>query len=92
MIINPVMNINGGMLYHYWQVKMCIAIPGKVLAVEGGLLTVEFQGLKKSVKPAFKESVKAGDYVLVRSDLAVGKLSEREALESISLWDELVNV
>ena len=63
---------------------MCLAIPGKVLEIEGDDLafrsaTVDFCGVRKMVNLAFTPEVKPGDYVLVHVGFAISRIDQEEA-------------
>lgn len=66
---------------------MCLAVPGKVIDVEGEdpLLRsarVSFSGVIKEVSLACAPEAKAGDYVLVHVGLAISVIDEEEAEET----------
>jgi hydrogenase expression/formation protein HypC len=63
---------------------MCLAIPGRVLSVEGGdpafrNANVDFCGVRKMVNLAFTPEVKPGDFVLVHVGFALTRVDEEEA-------------
>ena len=63
---------------------MCLAVPGRVLSVEGedpAFRTgrVDFCGVYKTVNLALTPEVVAGDFVLVHVGIAVSKVDEAEA-------------
>jgi hydrogenase expression/formation protein HypC len=63
---------------------MCLAIPGRVLSVEGGDPAfrtghVDFCGVRKTVNLAFTPEVVAGDFVLVHVGFALTRIDEEEA-------------
>jgi hydrogenase assembly chaperone HypC/HupF len=70
---------------------MCIATPVRVTKVAGDMIEIESHG-KKLIKSAMLikgQGVKRGDYVLAHGELAIQKLSERDALQIIRLATEL---
>lgn len=70
---------------------MCLAIPVRVVAVEGNLATVEAGGSKvKARLDALSEPVQIGDYVLVHAGFAIKRLDPADAEETLRLWDELL--
>lgn len=70
---------------------MCLAIPVRVVAVEGNLATVEAGGSKvKARLDALSEPVQVGDYVLVHAGFAIKRLDPAAAEETLRLWDELL--
>ncbi|MBL8232082.1 MAG: HypC/HybG/HupF family hydrogenase formation chaperone [Bryobacterales bacterium] len=63
---------------------MCLAIPGKVLNVDGddpAFLSgkVDFGGIRKEIRFAFTPEVRPGDYVLVHVGFALRVIDEVEA-------------
>jgi len=69
---------------------MCLAIPAKVVNLEGDKAQVNFGGdVLREVNVALVD-VKVGDYVLVHAGYAIQVLSEEEAQETLRLWDELL--
>lgn len=64
---------------------MCIALPQKVQKV---VRNVAYVGDKKSrrVKIGFSGVVQKGDWVLVNADLAIGKVTGKEASEIKELF------
>ena len=65
---------------------MCLAIPAKVVEVKGQRLVVAQGDLKREVLKAV--DAKPGEYVLLQQGMAVEKIGEKEALETIRLWNE----
>jgi hydrogenase expression/formation protein HypC len=70
---------------------MCLAIPSKVLSVdENNVAEVDTLGVKRQVSlDLIQEEVKPGDYVLIHVGYAMGKIDEKEALESIEVYKML---
>jgi len=69
---------------------MCLAIPAKVVTIKEDKARVDFgEGVLREVDVALV-SVKVGDYVLVHAGYAIQVLDEKEALETLQLWNELL--
>jgi len=69
---------------------MCLAIPARVVEVEGSVAKVDFgEGVLREVNVSLVEA-KAGDYVLVHAGYAIQVLSEEEAKETLRLWSEIL--
>lgn len=73
---------------------MCLAIPGKVLSVEGDDPTflrgrVDFGGVKKEISLAFTPEAKVGDYVLVHVGFALSVVDEEEAGRIFATLEEM---
>jgi hydrogenase expression/formation protein HypC len=70
---------------------MCLAIPAKVIQVSGDKAKVDFgQGVLREVNVTLVD-VKVGDYVLVHAGYAIQLVDEKEALETLSLWNEILS-
>ncbi len=73
---------------------MCLAVPGKVLAIVGDdLLTrtgkVAFSGIVKEASLALLPEARVGDYVLVHAGFGIAILNEAEAQRSIDYLDAM---
>lgn len=69
---------------------MCLAIPGKVISIEGTEGVVDFGGVTQKVRVDLIHELQVGDYVIVHTGFAIEKLEEEDALETLRLWEELV--
>jgi len=63
---------------------MCLAVPGRVLNLEGEdpafrSGNVDFCGVRKKVNLAFTPEVQPGDFVLVHVGFAITRIDEEEA-------------
>jgi len=71
---------------------MCLAIPAKVMNIDGTKGNVDFgQGVLREVNVSLVEA-KVGDYVLVHAGYAITVIEEKEALETLSLWNSILEV
>lgn len=62
---------------------MCLAVPGKVLTIEGSAATIDVAGIQRRISLDLVEDVTAGDYVLVHVGFALKKINEQEAQETL---------
>ncbi len=70
---------------------MCLAIPAKILSLEGTKARVDFgQGVLRDVNVSLVDA-KVGLYVLVHAGYAIQVLEEKEALETLSLWNDVLS-
>lgn len=69
---------------------MCLAVPAKVESVEGDTAVIEFGGGKSRISIAMLPDCRIGDYVIVHAGYAISKMDEKEALEEIELWKEVM--
>jgi hydrogenase expression/formation protein HypC len=68
---------------------MCLAIPGKVVSIDGTIAVIDFGGVQRETNVSLVE-VKPGDYVIVHAGFAIQAVDELDALETIKLWEELL--
>lgn len=68
---------------------MCLAIPAKVMSVQGDEARVDFEGVLREVNVTLVDA-KVSDYVLVHAGYAIQVLNEQEALETLRLWNEVL--
>jgi len=72
---------------------MCLAIPGKILEVEGEGFTrtgkVSFGGIVKDVNLAYTPEAKVGDYVIVHVGFAINTVDEGEAARVFEMLQEM---
>ena len=69
---------------------MCLAIPARVTRVNGSKAQVDFgEGVLREVNVTLVEA-KVGDYVLVHAGYAIQIVDEKDALETIGLWNEIL--
>lgn len=69
---------------------MCLAIPARVMSVKGEKAQVDFgEGVLRDVNVTLVDA-KVGEYVLVHAGYAIQKMDEKEALETLELWKEVL--
>lgn len=68
---------------------MCVAIPSKIVAIEGDTATVEVTGSRSTARVDLIEGAQVGDYVLVHAGFAITKLDPEEARETLALMSEV---
>ena len=75
---------------------MCLAVPGKLLSVEGSDASpmlrsgkVSFGGIVRQVNLACVPEAKVGDWVLIHAGFAITQLDEAEALETYDLLKQM---
>ncbi|MGL2578401.1 HypC/HybG/HupF family hydrogenase formation chaperone [Helicobacter pylori] len=70
---------------------MCLAIPSKVIAIKDNVAILETLGVQREASlDLMGESIKVGDYVLLHIGYVMSKIDEKEALESIELYQEMI--
>jgi hydrogenase expression/formation protein HypC len=68
---------------------MCLAIPGKILKIDGNSALVDFDGLTQKVIIALIQNPEVGKFVIVHAGYAIEMMNETDALEAIGQWKEL---
>jgi hydrogenase expression/formation protein HypC len=69
---------------------MCLAIPAKVLEVQGEVARVDFgHGVAREVNVMLVDA-RVGEYVLVHAGYAIQVVDQEAAEESLRLWRELL--
>lgn len=70
---------------------MCLAVPLKLIEVNGSSAIGEAMGITREVRVDFIEEPKAGDYVIVHAGFAIERLPEAQALEDLEAWEDVQN-
>jgi hydrogenase expression/formation protein HypC len=71
-------------------IEMCLAIPAKVISVKREMAQVDFgEGVLREVNVTLVKA-RVGDYVLVHAGYAIQVIEEKEALETLQLWNEVL--
>ncbi len=68
---------------------MCLAIPGKVISIDGNTAMVDYGGVRKKASLLVLPDVKVGDMIMVHAGFAIAKVSEQEAQETIDAFEML---
>jgi hydrogenase expression/formation protein HypC len=70
---------------------VCLAIPGKIIEIQEDHAIVDYgDGTRRPVNVSLVK-VKKGDYVLVHAGFAIEVLSEKEAMETLDLFREMLS-
>lgn len=68
---------------------MCIAVPGRIVATQGEKAQVSIMGAEVEINITFLEEVKVGEWVLVHTGYAIGKIEETSAKASEAFLKKL---
>lgn len=69
---------------------MCLAVPGKVLEIDGTVAKVDFgHGAIRDVDISLV-NVAVDQYVLVHTGYAIQRMDEEEAKASLELWKDIL--
>ena len=74
---------------------MCLSIPSKVVKInkETNVATVDTMGVQRdaSLDLMSEDDVKVGDYVLLHIGFIMNKIDEKDALESLKIYKEIID-
>lgn len=68
---------------------MCLAVPMKITEIDGTTAVAEFDGVTRRARVDLLRGVHVGDYILVHAGLAIAKVDEEEALETLRVFRKL---
>jgi hydrogenase expression/formation protein HypC len=71
---------------------MCLAIPAKVLSIQGYEAEAEIAGVSRRISLRLTPEVKVGDWVLLHTGYAINVIDEGEAEETLKLLEEMSEV
>jgi len=66
--------------------SMCLAIPAKIISKDN----VDVAGVIKKADFTFIDNPKTGEYVLLHAGFAIQKIDEKDALEALKVWNEIL--
>jgi len=70
---------------------MCLAIPGKVISIEGDRAKVDFGGVRREINISLVDT-SIGDYVIVHAGFAIEILDQEEAEKTLDLIREIATL
>ncbi|KRQ86616.1 hydrogenase assembly chaperone [Caloramator mitchellensis] len=70
---------------------MCLAVPLRIVEVNGNDAIAEHDGVKMKIRVDFIKDVHIGDYVYVHAGFAINKLDEKLAKENLELFKEVAD-
>lgn len=68
---------------------MCLAIPGKILEINGNSALVDLDGIKQKTIIALIQNPEVGKYVIIHAGYAIEMMDEKDALDAIEGWKEM---
>ena len=71
---------------------MCLAVPVKVVSIEGNEAEVEIGGVRRRVSIVLTPEAKVGDYVLLHTGYAINVVNETEAQETLKILEEMARL
>ncbi|WP_367926334.1 HypC/HybG/HupF family hydrogenase formation chaperone [uncultured Ruthenibacterium sp.] len=70
---------------------MCLAVPLKIVRIDGKTAVGEAAGLSQKLRVDFIPDVQPGDYVMVHAGFAIQKLTPEQAEENMSCIQEAID-
>lgn len=67
---------------------MCLAVPGKVVELDGNMGRVDFGGVERELCMDLLTEVEVGSWVLAHAGFAIQVLDEDEARKTLALFQE----
>jgi hydrogenase expression/formation protein HypC len=68
---------------------MCLAIPLRVVSLDGNDAVGEVDGVQRDVSVMMTPGVRVGDYVIVHAGFAIQVLDEQEAEENLAMLRQM---
>lgn len=68
---------------------MCLAVPGKIVRIEGDIGDIDFGGVIRKANITMVDA-KVGDWAVVHAGFAIEIMDEEEARETLELWNEVL--
>ena len=69
---------------------MCLAVPLKLISIDGTSGVGEFDGVRRSVELTFVPQAKMGDYVIVHAGFAMEIMNEEQAENDREAFREVI--
>ncbi|MGD0969817.1 MAG: HypC/HybG/HupF family hydrogenase formation chaperone [Desulfobaccales bacterium] len=70
---------------------MCLAIPMRLIEIDGACGVAEVDGVSRQVRLDLVPEVSLGDYILIHAGLAIARLDQEQAQETLSLLRSLAD-
>ncbi|MCD6594614.1 HypC/HybG/HupF family hydrogenase formation chaperone [bacterium] len=68
---------------------MCLAIPGRIISIDGTTAIVDYGGVHKKASLLVLPDMKIGDMILVHAGFAIAKIDEKDAQETLDAFEKL---
>lgn len=70
---------------------MCLAIPAKIIDINGVMATAEVGSVRKEISLALVDDISVDDYVIVHVGYALNRLDPIEAEETLALFRQVAS-
>lgn len=71
---------------------MCLAIPAKIVELEGVNAVVEIDGIRRTANVSLVQNAEIGDYVIIHAGFAIQKWEEEDVREFNAIMDEMASL
>ncbi|MCP4139712.1 MAG: HypC/HybG/HupF family hydrogenase formation chaperone [Chloroflexi bacterium] len=75
---------------------MCLGVPGKIIEIDDSkelrMAKIDFGGIVREACLEYLPEAKVGDYTIIHVGFALSLLSEEEAMESLAMIREIINL
>ncbi|MBE0430226.1 MAG: HypC/HybG/HupF family hydrogenase formation chaperone [Dehalococcoidia bacterium] len=71
---------------------MCLAVPAKIVSIDGDYAETEIAGVKRRISIALTPEASPGDYVLLHTGYAIAVIGEAEAEETLTILEEIASL
>jgi len=68
---------------------MCLAIPGKIIEIDGTVALVDYGGVRKKASLLTMPDAKIGEIVIVHAGFAISKIDPEEAQKTLFAFNDL---
>ena len=68
---------------------MCLAVPARLVDIDGMNATVDLGGVRKAISIALVPEAQLGDYVIVHVGHAIGLIDPEEAARTLELFAQM---
>ena len=70
---------------------MCLGVPGRIVAIDGVVATVDFWGVRRDVRlDVVDDPIAPGDYILNHVGYAIRRIPESDIEATLALYEELL--
>lgn len=70
---------------------MCLAVPMRVMTIDGDIAICEIDGVRREASLMLVEGIAVQDYLLIHAGFAIERLDEAEAEETLRLMREVLS-
>lgn len=68
---------------------MCLALPARVVSIDGMNATIDMGGVKKTISIALVPDLRVDDYAIVHVGHAIGTVNPEEAAKTLELFAQM---